>query len=156
VRRLQLTVLRVLYSVKPNRTLYWFWMSLNLKSRMRISNLLFAGLILVAGCSHQNLGVQTQAYQPKVQFDPSQPHYIYVSGYVRNAGKYVWTNGMTLGSAINSAGGFTEFASRRRLRINHADGLAVEYRVGPGRSQSTNDLVYPDDRIFIPEGPVTF
>ena len=51
---------------------------------------------------------------------PTRP-YFYISREVKRPGLYTWSSGMTLTDAIASAGGFTEFAGRSRIRVLHKD-----------------------------------
>jgi polysaccharide biosynthesis/export protein len=51
---------------------------------------------------------------------PTRP-YVYISREVKRPGLYTYSTGMTLTDAISSAGGFTEFAGRSRIRVFHKD-----------------------------------
>jgi len=103
------------------------------------------GLAVATGCSdlprHSKVTSAPQVHSPDV---PS----IYVHGEVLVSGRFAWTNGMTLQDAVSAAGGFTDFASRR-LRVNH-DNVSTVYKLGPGRTFTTNPPVQADDVIYSP------
>ena len=118
-------------------------MSYYLKPRMKPSNLLLAGLLMVSGCSN------LQPHAPSIPIQPqtetiSSPQYVYVLGEVSVPGKYPWTNGMTLQDAINSAG-LTDFTRKFQVTQN---GFSTTYRLSPGRTLTKNPLIYPGDRIY--------
>jgi polysaccharide biosynthesis/export protein VpsN len=80
----------------------------------------------------------------------------FVDGEVRRPDRYVYTGEMTVLRAVAAAGGFTDFAARRRVQLTR-----------PGKNPEIVDLekakrrpeldpaVYPGDRIFVPRRSIT-
>jgi polysaccharide export outer membrane protein len=70
----------------------------------------------------------------------------YIFGEVGQPGKYRWERGLTVLKAVIVAGGFTEIASKRRIKIrrNSADG---EEKI----RAKLDALVEPDDTVIVPE-----
>lgn len=79
----------------------------------------------------------------------SETPVVYVDGDFKNPGRYSWTNGMTLKDAIEAAGGFTEFASRRG-KVIHLDGRSEIFRLRGDWTRTNNPPVRPGDRIYNP------
>jgi polysaccharide export outer membrane protein len=72
--------------------------------------------------------------------------FFFVSGQVRNPGRYRLTRGMTILKAITLAGGPTEFAAKKRVRVRRTvQGQLREF------SAAMSDLVEPEDVIIVPE-----
>jgi len=70
----------------------------------------------------------------------------YVTGFVRSPASYVLRPGMTVGQAIAEAGGPTERASMRRLKIvRKINGKDTEI------DAKQSDLVRPNDTIKVPQ-----
>ncbi len=79
-----------------------------------------------------------------VYLPPAQ--YFFVSGQVKNPGRYVLEPETTVLKAITMAGGFTEIAAPKRTRILHEEnGVRTE-----GRAQLT-DSVNAQDIVVVPE-----
>jgi len=76
---------------------------------------------------------------------------VYVDGEVKRPARFVWTPELTLTNAIAMAGGFTDFANRRRLEIRRGSGGSVEvYNYLRIRNGSTNDpALKPNDQVYI-------
>ena len=81
-----------------------------------------------------------------------QERVFFVGGEVRNSGRQVYSGPMTVTKAIQSAGGFTDFANKKRVRLTRADGkttliinciMIIEH---PERDPP----VYPGDKIDVP------
>ena len=75
----------------------------------------------------------------------------YVDGEVKQPSRQVWTGPITLTGAINSCGGFTEFARRGHIHLIRADRrvLYFDYRKILKNPQ-LDPQIYPDDKIFVP------
>lgn len=72
---------------------------------------------------------------------------VFVSGEVRNPAAYRLERDTTVMMAITNAGGFSELASKRKVRIvRKVDGKEVVMK-----NVSMNELVQPDDIIIVPE-----
>jgi polysaccharide export outer membrane protein len=76
-----------------------------------------------------------------------------VAGEVKEPGKRPFLGQLTILQAIEMAGGFTDDASKRHVFLIRADGR--EYVIDCVHAQRDRRLdvpVYPNDRIFVPEG----
>jgi protein involved in polysaccharide export with SLBB domain len=74
-----------------------------------------------------------------------------VGGEVRAPNRYVWTPGMTVLRAIDSAGGFTDFSRKGKVSITRANTRKQEYE-NCTRALTHPELdlpVYPGDLVFI-------
>ena len=71
---------------------------------------------------------------------------VYVSGQVRTPGGYPYEEGLTVLKAVTLAGGFTDKASKRGIKIKRLKGKEEE-----SLSVQLEDSVFPDDVIVIPE-----
>ncbi|MBB5754781.1 polysaccharide biosynthesis/export family protein [Prosthecomicrobium pneumaticum] len=79
-----------------------------------------------------------------VEIDRYRP--LFVMGEVTNAGQYPYVDGMTVQSAIATAGGFSPRAAKRGFDVTRVvDGTSVTFRLGP------NDPVLPGDTIDVGE-----
>ena len=71
---------------------------------------------------------------------------IYVSGEVKSPGAYTYEEGMTVLKAIMLAGGFTNKASERRVKIKRLTGGKLD-----SLSVTLEDRLSPDDAVVVPE-----
>lgn len=77
--------------------------------------------------------------------------FIYIDGEVKRPDRFVWTPELTLTNAIALAGGFTDFANRRRLEIRRGDGPVELYNYFRIRNGTTNDpALKPNDQVIVP------
>jgi protein involved in polysaccharide export with SLBB domain len=76
--------------------------------------------------------------------------FFYVGGEVRAPGRYNWSEDVTLLKAINTAGGFTDYANRRRVEVSRGKEKktfnAEELRQHPEKDFA----IRPGDSIYIP------
>ncbi|MEN8772504.1 MAG: polysaccharide biosynthesis/export family protein [Akkermansiaceae bacterium] len=72
-----------------------------------------------------------------------------VGGQVRGPGQKQWTNGLTLYSAIQGAGGETTYAAMNRVKL-YRNGKAYVYDMK--RQEHKSVKVYARDVIEVPEG----
>lgn len=76
--------------------------------------------------------------------------FFYVGGEVRGPGRYSWSEDTTVLKAINTAGGFTDYANRGKLEILRGDQKIPvnfeELRRNPGRDISLR----PGDSVWVP------
>lgn len=77
---------------------------------------------------------------------------VYVDGEIKQPSRFDWTPELTLTNAIALAGGFTDFANRRRLEIRRSrDGALERYNYFRIRNGSTNDpALRPNDQVYVP------
>lgn len=75
--------------------------------------------------------------------------FFYVGGEVRNPGRHNWTEDITLLKAINTAGGFTDFANRRKVEVTRGKNKhtmdAEEIRQHPDKDVT----IQPGDSIYV-------
>lgn len=72
--------------------------------------------------------------------------FVYVTGEVQSPGRYPLERNTTVDQAVILAGGFTRFASKKRIRVRRmVDGEQKEYR-----ARSSDELQH-DDVVIVPE-----
>ncbi len=70
----------------------------------------------------------------------------YVTGEVKRPGQYTFMKGMTVLNAVSTAGGFTEKAAKKRLKVvREKGGKKEEVPINP------ENLIEPGDTIVVPE-----
>lgn len=80
-----------------------------------------------------------------------ESRFYYVDGEVRAPGKFPYVNGITVTKAIASAGGFTDFASKRKVKLIRAGGRQQTINCNKVLDHPELDpLVFPDDKIHVP------
>ena len=73
-----------------------------------------------------------------------------VGGEVRTTGSFPFEGGMTVLKAINRAGGFTEYANRREVRVTRVNGQQVMVDCKAAMKKPELDVpLYPGDRIEV-------
>lgn len=82
--------------------------------------------------------------QPKVSIAIVRYRNVYVSGEVRTPGGYPYEDGLTVQRALSLAGGFTEKADRRGVKVNRLINGSVHALSG-----SAATPVFPDDTIVV-------
>jgi len=76
--------------------------------------------------------------------------YFYVAGDVRGPNRYTYPGETTVLSAIATAGGFTDFANRRRVQLTRANGQKIRVDCIKALQNNALDLpVYPGDKIEV-------
>ena len=115
-----------------------------------------AGRIPAAGQTPAQLAERIEAnYVPRfyVRCNVSviaSARYYYVGGEVRAPGRYGWSEDVTFLKAINTAGGFTDYANRGRVEVLRGDQkIPVDFeglRQNPGRDIALR----PGDSIWVP------
>jgi polysaccharide export outer membrane protein len=75
--------------------------------------------------------------------------YFYVGGEVRNPGRFPWTDDTTLLKAINTAGGFTDYANRGRVELTRGKAKKVFNAEELRRNPEMDVPIQPGDSIFI-------
>lgn len=83
---------------------------------------------------------------PKVNISILEYRQVYVGGEVKTPGGYPFQPGLTVQKAIALAGGFTERASRRKIRITHESA-----EKGSHYASGINALVLPGDILTVEE-----
>jgi polysaccharide export outer membrane protein len=76
--------------------------------------------------------------------------FFYIGGEVRSPGRVNWTEDMTLMKAINTSGGFTDFASLRKVEIIRAKNKLI-YNAEDIRQHPEHDVpIQPGDSVYVP------
>ena len=143
------------------------------RSTMKTARLLtiFTSAVLLAGCASRTkqattpttpaqrtvpppLSAQTSVPPPLFQtvtiIVTNSGRFIYIDGEVKRSDRFVWTPELTLTNAIALAGGFTDFANRRRLEIRRGDGSTEQYNYFRIRNGTTNDpALRPNDLVYV-------
>jgi polysaccharide export outer membrane protein len=84
--------------------------------------------------------------EPDVTVEISEYRPFFVLGEVGAPGEYVYVPGITAETAIAKAGGFSDRANKRRVRISRTvDGRLVETRI------PVVEPIRPGDTIYVPE-----
>ena len=115
-----------------------------------------AGTIRGAGLSKRDLEREiTRRYRsdflqdPKVTVDIATSRPFYVMGEAEKPGEYPYRSGLTVMSAIATAGGATYRASRSHVLIQHAGQNAwVEYPLVPEVPVAPGDIIRLPERYF--------
>ena len=75
----------------------------------------------------------------------------YVDGEVRSPSRQLYSSRITVLKAIASAGGFTDFANKKKARLTRVDGRTQFVNCVKARDNPSLDLeVYPGDKIYVP------
>jgi len=76
--------------------------------------------------------------------------FYWVGGQVQRPGRHHYLGPTTVTKAIESAGGFTEFASRRRVKLTRANGKMFRVDCRKVAQDASLDVpVYPGDKIEV-------
>jgi len=81
----------------------------------------------------------------------SQERAYYVGGEVRNPNRYIYSGAITVTKAIQTAGDFTDFANKKKVRLTRADGKTITVNCKKAQEDSTLDPpVFPGDKVHVP------
>jgi protein involved in polysaccharide export with SLBB domain len=78
--------------------------------------------------------------------------YFYVGGYINpgGTGKQLYTGHTTLSQAISAAGGFSEFAAKKRVQVTRLNGKIFIVDCMKALKDPTLDIeIFPGDRIYV-------
>ena len=76
--------------------------------------------------------------------------FYYVEGEVKGANRYQYEGNMTVLKAITSAGGFTDFANKRKIRIIRADKRKETENGIKALDDPSKDLeIFPGDTVHV-------
>jgi protein involved in polysaccharide export with SLBB domain len=110
-----------------------------------------------AGLRPGDLAAQiTAAYKDnKIYTNPNitiipEERYVNVGGDVRSPMRVLYTPDLTLLSAINSAGGFTEYAEKHHVRILRGSQVIIIDAKKAADTPGDDPVVYPGDQITVP------
>lgn len=86
---------------------------------------------------------------PQVTVDVQQNRPFFILGEVRTAGQYPYVSGMTVETAVAIAGGYSERANERRMKITRrVDGMVDVMEVPSDYVVQPGDTVYVHERFF--------
>jgi polysaccharide export outer membrane protein len=98
----------------------------------------------------------TEAYKskriyttPNVTVIPEE-RFVSVGGDVRNPSRVLYTPDLTLLTAINSCGGFTDYAKRNSVRILRGKQVIYIDATAAARTPGADPQLYPGDQIYVP------
>jgi polysaccharide export outer membrane protein len=86
---------------------------------------------------------------PNVTVIPEE-RYVNVGGDVRAPSRVLYTPDMTLLTAINSCGGFDEYALRKAVRITRGNQIFTINCIQATTTPNADPKLYPGDQIFVP------
>lgn len=79
-----------------------------------------------------------------------QDRFYSVGGEVRSPNRFLWVGSMTVLEAVNTAGGFTDFANRGSVILTRANGEQVKVNCKKAVSKPELNLpVFPGDKIHV-------
>ena len=114
---------------------------------------------IAAGKTAGQLGAEIRArYVPDfykymtVQVVPDQnAQWYYVEGEVRTPNRMIYATRLTVTRAIASAGGFTDFANKKKVKLIRVNGRSHTVNCIKALNDPGLDLeVYPGDKIHVP------
>jgi protein involved in polysaccharide export with SLBB domain len=75
----------------------------------------------------------------------------YIEGEVRQPSRQIYTSRITVLKAIASAGGFTDFANKKKVKLTRVDGRSYTVNCVKALDNPALDLeIYPGDKIHVP------
>ena len=124
-------------------------MTTHMRIRFALS-LAFAALVFfLVGCRHPVCSRRTlilpQA-QEAINFVPTPVGQIAftIKGDVHHPGRYFLAQGASLSEALHQAGGFTDFAYLKKIKITHRDGAVAYCNF---RKEGTNFVMADEDSV---------
>jgi protein involved in polysaccharide export with SLBB domain len=82
----------------------------------------------------------------------SDDRWYYVGGEVRTPNRYVFSGEITVLRAIDTAGGLSDYASRKKIELRRANGQILTVNRDDALKNPKKDLpVYPNDQIIVPK-----
>lgn len=112
--------------------------------------------VKAAGLSASELAERIQAsYVPRYYVHVAvivlpTARFFYMGGEVRSPGRVNWTEDMTLMKAIQTGGGFTDFANRRKVEIVRGTKKLI-YNAEEIRQHPEKDIpLQPGDSLYVP------
>lgn len=97
----------------------------------------------------QGLYVPRYFVRLTVSVKPEERWY-YVGGEVKLANRFLYSGDITTLRAIDTAGGFTEFANRKKIEVRRANGQKYTINWNDAIKDSSKDVViFPNDQIIV-------
>jgi polysaccharide export outer membrane protein len=119
-------------------------------------SLALVGRIKAAGLTSSELAEHIQAnYVPRYYVRCTATvmvaqRFYYVGGEVRNPNRFLWSEDTSLLKAISTAGGFTDYANRRKVQLVHGKDSQEYDAEDLQRSPSKDVAIRPGDTITVP------
>lgn len=122
-------------------------------------NIPYIGLVKVAGSNANQVQRDIEARlrsegiytHPTVTISiQNSMRFITVGGAVRNPGRVVFTSDLTLLSAVSAAGGFNDFANRKKVRLMRQGKGVVFDCVEIMKDPQKDPAIIPGDQIDVP------
>lgn len=77
--------------------------------------------------------------------------YYFVSGEVKGPGRQQYAGSTTVTKAIASAGDFTDWANKKKVKLTRADGTSTDINALKAIEDPALDLpVFPGDKVYVP------
>lgn len=77
--------------------------------------------------------------------------FYFINGHVRTPNKYAYVSGMTLLNAIASAGGFDDYADKKKVTVTRFNGKIETINCVKALTDPRLDIaIYPKDKIDVP------
>lgn len=75
----------------------------------------------------------------------------YVYGEVKSPNRQIYNSRITVLQAVASAGGFTDFAKKKKVKLTRVDGRSHTINCPKAQENPILDLeVYPGDKVYVP------
>jgi polysaccharide biosynthesis/export protein VpsN len=82
-----------------------------------------------------------------------EARFYYVGGEVKLPGKQAYVGNVTVLRAIETAGGFTDFARRSNIEVRRSNGKVEHVNWKKARKKSSLDVdIFPNDHVIVPRG----
>jgi protein involved in polysaccharide export with SLBB domain len=116
----------------------------------------YIGHVPAAGLTSSELAERIQAsYVPRFYVHCTatvltKDRFFYVGGEVRGPSRYPWTEDVSLMKAINTAGGFTDYANRGKVEVTRGKTKQI-FNCEDLRQHPAKDVaIQPGDSIYVP------
>jgi hypothetical protein len=119
---------------------------------------------LLAGCAHPK-EPDVQQFVPSARVAPlafrhetitlrTTNRIFFVGGEVRQPGRFIWREGLTLTNAIEIAGGLTDFADSD-IKLRRSNGSEERYSLRRYHhmisGSAENPVISPNDQVIVPK-----
>lgn len=82
----------------------------------------------------------------------TQERFYYVGGEVRSPNRFIYSGRITVLGAIDTAGGFTDFARKGKVQVTRANGKTFHVDCREALSHPEKNVeIYPGDKINVPK-----
>lgn len=88
---------------------------------------------------------------PTITILQTQPRFVNVGGEVKTPQRVPFTSDMTLSSAINAAGWFTDFADQKHIRLTREARTTIYDMRELRKNPATDPKLLPGDQITVPQ-----